>query len=327
MLGVHDGDVTTRTRSSSHPTSSSAARAPPACSSSVADCSPTRCRRSPAAGRCRYVNPARAQVPRPTSSIARRAAPRPSSNRSGPGLVFQLKEAVGADAIEPHEERFIQRAIERWRAIPTIEVLGNPDADRLSHRLVRHPFGEPLPAPQLRGGAAQRPVRNPGSRAAVRAPGPTAIDLLGIDLETSHRVRRRDPPRLRGHQAGMGPGELQLLHLRGRLRVHRPRRRDDRRPRLDAAAVLHLRSQLRHLASSRRPRRATTQPARHRLSRRLAPAIRATPAVPAKTPWPAIWPRPIASSPMPRPPIPPASTSTSARASRRSAGFRYQKSL
>jgi selenocysteine lyase/cysteine desulfurase len=48
------------------------------------------------------------------------------------GLVFALKEAVGADAIRASEERLWQRAIQRWSRHPNIEVLGNPRARRLS---------------------------------------------------------------------------------------------------------------------------------------------------------------------------------------------------
>lgn len=48
------------------------------------------------------------------------------------GLVFQLKEAVGAQSIRALEEGFIQQAIARWRENPSLQILGNPDADRLS---------------------------------------------------------------------------------------------------------------------------------------------------------------------------------------------------
>ncbi len=80
------------------------------------------------------------------------------------GLVFQLKEAVGADAIREREGAFIQRAIASWSAEPQPRILGNPSARRLSivSFVVRH--GDALPAPQLRRRAAQRPVRHPGAR-------------------------------------------------------------------------------------------------------------------------------------------------------------------
>jgi selenocysteine lyase/cysteine desulfurase len=48
------------------------------------------------------------------------------------GMVFQLKEAVGYRAIREREEAFIERAIASWSTNPDIEILGNPDAWRLS---------------------------------------------------------------------------------------------------------------------------------------------------------------------------------------------------
>jgi selenocysteine lyase/cysteine desulfurase len=47
------------------------------------------------------------------------------------GLAFQLKDAVGADVIGEHEASYVRRAIASWRTNPAIEILGNPDADRL----------------------------------------------------------------------------------------------------------------------------------------------------------------------------------------------------
>ena len=59
------------------------------------------------------------------------------------GLVFQLKEAVGPATIRRLEHQFIQRAIRRWSNHPKIQVLGNPEAWRLSivSFMVRHGSG------------------------------------------------------------------------------------------------------------------------------------------------------------------------------------------
>gem|GEM_PF-69800 len=56
------------------------------------------------------------------------------------GLVFQLKDEVGVKTIRTMEEGFVTRAIASWKANPMIEVIGNPDAERLSitSLLVRH---------------------------------------------------------------------------------------------------------------------------------------------------------------------------------------------
>ena len=48
------------------------------------------------------------------------------------GLVFALKQAVGTEVIQASEERLWKRALRRWSADPHIEVLGNPEASRLS---------------------------------------------------------------------------------------------------------------------------------------------------------------------------------------------------
>jgi selenocysteine lyase/cysteine desulfurase len=48
------------------------------------------------------------------------------------GLVFALKQAVGTEMIQVSEERLWKRALRRWSANPSIEVLGNPAASRLS---------------------------------------------------------------------------------------------------------------------------------------------------------------------------------------------------
>lgn len=48
------------------------------------------------------------------------------------GLVFQLKDAVGAHNIHARETRFLRRALEFWAGNPNLWVLGNPDLERLS---------------------------------------------------------------------------------------------------------------------------------------------------------------------------------------------------
>ncbi len=48
------------------------------------------------------------------------------------GLVFQLKDAVGAKIIKQLEHAMIVRAIERWSDNPNIQILGNLEAPRTS---------------------------------------------------------------------------------------------------------------------------------------------------------------------------------------------------
>jgi selenocysteine lyase/cysteine desulfurase len=102
------------------------------------------------------------------------------------GLVFQLKEAVSEPVIKEREERFVRRAIKRWAQNPNIEILGNPDAKRLSivSLMVRH------------GGyylhhdfvvALLNDLFGIQARGGCSCAGPYGHRLLGIDQETSQR--------------------------------------------------------------------------------------------------------------------------------------------
>ena len=72
------------------------------------------------------------------------------------GLVFALKQAVGTDVIRAHEEHFLQR-----RGAAVAEQPDHPDPRQRQRRaavdsvLCGPSSGRPLPAPQLRGCAAQ----------------------------------------------------------------------------------------------------------------------------------------------------------------------------
>ncbi len=103
------------------------------------------------------------------------------------GLAFRLKEAVGVETIRHLEHDFIRRAIESWSRNPSIEILGNPEAERLSivsfvirhgDRTLHHNFVvavlNDLFGIQARGGCS--------------CAGPYGHRLLGIDLETSARI-------------------------------------------------------------------------------------------------------------------------------------------
>ncbi|GAB3877339.1 aminotransferase class V-fold PLP-dependent enzyme [Terrabacter terrigena] len=106
------------------------------------------------------------------------------------GLVFKLKQAVGVDTIRAREARFLQRAVRAWQAEPSIEILGNLAAERLSivsfvvraegERYLHHNFVvavlNDLFGIQARGGCS--------------CAGPYGHYLLGIDLERSHEFER-----------------------------------------------------------------------------------------------------------------------------------------
>ncbi len=102
------------------------------------------------------------------------------------GLVFKLKEEVGPDRIRELEHDFIRRAIDSWKTNASIDVLGNPDARRLSivsfvirteDKVLHHNYVvallNDLFGIQARGGCS--------------CAGPYGHRLLGIDLETSRR--------------------------------------------------------------------------------------------------------------------------------------------
>ena len=116
------------------------------------------------------------------------------------GLVFGLKQTVGAEAIREREESFIRRAIERWSSHPNLEILGNPALDRLSivsfvvrmpeagaggmghggHRYLHHNYVVAL----------LNDLFGVQSRGGCSCAGPYGHRLLGIDLETSHEFER-----------------------------------------------------------------------------------------------------------------------------------------
>ena len=105
------------------------------------------------------------------------------------GLVFQLKDAVGAEAIREREVDFIQRAIASWSANPNIAILGNKAAWRLSivsfivrHRraYLHHNFVVAL----------LNDLFGIQSRGGCGCAGPYGHRLLGIDLDTSKEFER-----------------------------------------------------------------------------------------------------------------------------------------
>lgn len=109
------------------------------------------------------------------------------------GLVFQLKAAVGVEAIRRREEEFIRRAITEWSANPHLQILGSPQAERLSivSFVVRAPEGLAVGAPKYLHHnfvvALLNDLFGIQARGGCSCAGPYGHRLLGIDLETSHR--------------------------------------------------------------------------------------------------------------------------------------------
>ena len=114
----------------------------------------------------------------------------------------------------------------------SIEILGNPDARAAGDRLARRPRTRAgLLHANFVVARAQRPLRHPGAqrlllRRPVRPPHvPDRRRLVGSGWTPRSRAGHD------GRQARVRPAELQLLHERDRLRVHRRRGPPGRRTR------------------------------------------------------------------------------------------------
>lgn len=117
------------------------------------------------------------------------------------GLVFQLKEAVGADNIRQLEESFVQHAVKRWAKNPRLRVLGNHEAWRLSivSFIVQH---EELALHHNFVVALLNDLFGIQARGGCSCAGPYGHRLLGIDLTTSREFEQEI---LRGCE-GVKPG-------------------------------------------------------------------------------------------------------------------------
>jgi selenocysteine lyase/cysteine desulfurase len=106
------------------------------------------------------------------------------------GLVFQLKRAVGVDVIRSHEEDYLLRAIGTWLQEPSIEILGNLEAERLSivSFVVRAPSGRYLHHNFVV--AVLNDLFGIQSRGGCSCAGPYGHRLLGIDLDRSREFDR-----------------------------------------------------------------------------------------------------------------------------------------
>jgi selenocysteine lyase/cysteine desulfurase len=142
----------------------------------------------PGGGTVAYVNPAEHRYLE--DPVQREEGGTPAIVESiRAGLVFQLKEAVGAGTIAALERSFIRRAVESWGANPNIELLGNLEAERLSivsfvvrrgPRYLHHNFVVAL----------LNDLFGIQSRGGCSCAGPYGHRLLGIDIDRSHAFER-----------------------------------------------------------------------------------------------------------------------------------------
>jgi selenocysteine lyase/cysteine desulfurase len=97
------------------------------------------------------------------------------------GLVFGLKEAVGPAVMLARETQLVRRAIDSWRTDPAIEILGDPDVDRLPIvSFVLRPQGDP-PLHHNFVVAALSDLFGIQSRGGCSCAGPYGHRLLRID--------------------------------------------------------------------------------------------------------------------------------------------------
>ncbi|SEC54617.1 Selenocysteine lyase/Cysteine desulfurase [Nocardioides exalbidus] len=107
------------------------------------------------------------------------------------GLVFQLKQAVGVETIQAHEEQMLRRAVEEWRAEPTLQILGNLEAQRLSivSFVIKAPDGSYLHHNFVV--ALLNDLFGIQTRGGCSCAGPYGHRLLDIDLDTSHQFEQQ----------------------------------------------------------------------------------------------------------------------------------------
>ena len=118
------------------------------------------------------------------------------------GLVFQLKQAVGVETIQAHEEELLSRAMEAWVAEPTIQILGNLDSQRLSivSFVIKAPDGSYLHHNFVV--ALLNDLFGIQTRGGCSCAGPYGHRLLDIDLDTSHQFEAQ----IAGGCEGIKPG-------------------------------------------------------------------------------------------------------------------------
>jgi selenocysteine lyase/cysteine desulfurase len=128
------------------------------------------------------------------------------------GLVFQLKEAVGADRIEALEAEFLRRAIAAFAAHPAVHVLGNPNARRLSIVSFLLRYVDPATPDRemyLHHNfvvALLNDLFGVQARGGCSCAGPYGHRLLGIDVTRSHAF---ECAIVAGHE-GLKPGWVRV---------------------------------------------------------------------------------------------------------------------
>jgi selenocysteine lyase/cysteine desulfurase len=156
-------------------------------------------------GTVAYVNPEEHKYL--TDPVHREEAGTPAIIESiRAGLVFDLKNAVGINAIQALEHDFLTRAMTAWEAHPSIQVLGNPTAERLSivSFVIKRPGGRYLHHNVVV--AILNDLFGIQSRGGCSCAGPYGHRLLGIDLDRSREFERE----ISGGCEGIKPGWVRI---------------------------------------------------------------------------------------------------------------------
>ena len=156
-------------------------------------------------GTVAYVNPEEHKYL--TDPVHREEAGTPAIIESiRAGLVFDLKNAVGLESIQALEHDFLSRAMAAWEAHPSIQVLGNPSAERLSivSFVIRRPGGRYLHHNVVV--SILNDLFGIQSRGGCSCAGPYGHRLLGIDLDRSREFERE----ISGGCEGIKPGWVRI---------------------------------------------------------------------------------------------------------------------
>jgi selenocysteine lyase/cysteine desulfurase len=104
------------------------------------------------------------------------------------GLVLRHARDVGVEAVRERESRYVRQAIASWRCDPGIEILGDPDADRLPivSFLLRDPDGALLHHNFVV--ALLNDLFGIQSRGGCSCAGPYGQDLLGVDPDRAREL-------------------------------------------------------------------------------------------------------------------------------------------
>ncbi len=181
------------------------------------------------------------------------------------GIVFALKEAVGVDAIRVRESSFISRAIERWSRHPSIEILGNPELDRLSivsfvvryvgpdgvRRYLHHNYVVSL----------LNDLFGIQSRGGCSCAGPYGHRLLGIDLDRSHEFEREIGRGCEGIKPGWVRVNFNYFISEAVFEFILSAVETGRERRLAPPAAIPVRARRRALVARRRGGRSAAEPA------------------------------------------------------------------